>query len=29
MKGVIYMLADYREEIEQMNRITNEGWGRL
>jgi hypothetical protein len=29
LKGVIFMLADYREEIEQMNRITVEGWGRL
>jgi hypothetical protein len=29
MKGVMCVLVDYREEIEQVKRITDEGWGRL
>jgi hypothetical protein len=29
MKGVVRVLVDYREEIEQVKRITYEGWGRL
>lgn len=29
MKGVMRVLVDYREEIEQVKRITDEGWGRL
>lgn len=28
-KGVIFVLVDYRDEIEQMKQITDEGWGRL
>jgi hypothetical protein len=28
-KGVIGMLVDYRDDIEQVKKITREGWDRL